>query len=97
MQAPLSNERRSNKHWVKIDEMSMTTTLSAFFLVLANFALSVGASQEKGPRTTNDIHYRMSSVGDTQIRFPRLTAYKEPSKRADRRTLERIRMSCATR
>ena len=57
--------------------MSLTTTLSAFFLVLANFALSAGASQEKDPRTTNDIHYRMSPVGDTQIRFPRLTAYKD--------------------
>src|SRR5882762_9709323 len=57
--------------------MSLTTTLSAFLLVLANFALSAGASQEKGPRTTNDIHYRMSPVGDTQIRFPRLTAYKD--------------------
>ena len=57
--------------------MSLTTTLSAFLLVLANFALSAGASQEKGPRTANDIHYRMSPLGDTQIRFPRLTAYKD--------------------
>jgi hypothetical protein len=53
------------------------TTLSALLLVLANFALSAGASQEKGPETTNDIHYRTSPVGDTQIRFPRLTAYKD--------------------
>ena len=57
--------------------MSLATTLSAFLLVLANLALSAGASQEKGPRTTNDIHYRMSPVGNTQIRFPRLTAYKD--------------------
>ena len=57
--------------------MSLTTTLSAFLLVFANFALSAGASQEEGPRTTNDIHYRMSQVSDTQIRFPRLTAYKD--------------------
>jgi hypothetical protein len=57
--------------------MSLTTTLSAFLLVLANFALTAGASQEKGPKTTNDIHYRMSPVGDSQIRFPRLTAYKD--------------------
>jgi hypothetical protein len=57
--------------------MSLTTTLSAFLLVLANFALTAGTSQEKGPKTTNDIHYRMSPVGDSQIRFPRLTAYKD--------------------
>lgn len=57
--------------------MSFATTLSAFLLVWANFALSAGASQEKGPRTTNDIHYRMSPVGNTQIRFPRLIAYKD--------------------
>jgi len=57
--------------------MRLTTTLSAFLLVLASFALSAGASQGKGHRTTNDIHYRMSPVGDTQIRFPRLTAYKD--------------------
>jgi hypothetical protein len=54
-----------------------STTISAFLFVLANFALSAVASQEKGPRTTNDIHYRMPPVGDTQIRFPRLTAYKD--------------------
>ena len=57
--------------------MSFTTTLSAFLLVWANFVLSAGASQEKGLKTTNDIHYRMSPVGDTQIRFPRLIAYKD--------------------
>jgi hypothetical protein len=53
------------------------TTLSAFLLVLASFALSPDASQEKGPKTTNDIQYGMSPVGDTQIRFPRLTTYKD--------------------
>lgn len=39
--------------------------------------MSAGASQEKVPKATNDIHYRMSSVGDTQILFPRLIAYKD--------------------
>jgi hypothetical protein len=57
--------------------MSVTTTLSAFLLVLANLALSASASQEKGPKATNDIHYKMSPVGDTQVRFPRLTVYKD--------------------
>ncbi len=57
--------------------MSLTTTLSAFLLVLTNFALSDSASQEKGPKATNDIHYKMSPVGNTQVRFPRLTAYKD--------------------
>ena len=27
-------------------------------------------------RDTHDIHYRMSPIGDGQIKFPRLTAYK---------------------
>jgi hypothetical protein len=53
------------------------TTLSAFLLVLASFALGPDASQEKVPNTTNDIQYALSPVGYTQIRFPRLTAYKD--------------------
>lgn len=57
--------------------MSFTTALAVFLLVLRNFALSASASQEKGPRTTNDIHYKMSPVRDTRIQFPRLTAYTD--------------------
>jgi hypothetical protein len=54
-----------------------STTLSAYLLILANFALSAVPAQEKGPATTKEIHYRMSPVGDTQIRIPRLTVYKD--------------------
>jgi hypothetical protein len=57
--------------------MSLTMTISALLIVLASFALNRDAYQEKSPGTTNDIHYSMSPVSDTQIRFPRLTAYKD--------------------
>ena len=57
--------------------MSFTIAHSVFLLLLPNFALSANTFQEKGPKTTHGIDYRMSPVGDTGIQFPRLTAYKD--------------------
>jgi hypothetical protein len=57
--------------------MSLRSALSAFLFVWTTWALCAGASQEKSLKPDDQIHYEMSRVSNTRLRFPRLTAYKD--------------------
>jgi hypothetical protein len=58
--------------------MRAITSIFALLLALTNLTRTVAsAPQEKSNQTADDIHYTMSRLGGTQIRFPRLTSYKD--------------------